>query len=141
MAVPVTFSSKQYAWCDLSVVVGGRIIEGIDALEYTEKRDKSYLRGRGSKPHKIVRGNYDYDGKLSIWQSELEAMTRDSKNKDILAIEFQIVAVYAAEDGGQIVTDILKSCEFTEVKKGMKQGDHNMLIELPIMFTDVKRQQ
>jgi hypothetical protein len=33
------------------------------------------------------------------------------------------------------------SCEFTEYKKAMKQGDKNMLIEVPFTFLDVKHQQ
>ena len=86
-------------------------------------------------------GNYSYEGKVSIWQSELEAMTRDAQNKDILTLNFDLVVAYVPKDGGQIVTDILKGVEFTEVKKAMKQGDKNMIVELPIMFLDVKRQQ
>ena len=82
-----------------------------------------------------------YEGKISIWQSELEAMTRDATNKNILALSFDIVVAYVPNDGGQIVTDILKGVEFTEVKKGMNQGDKNMIVELPILFIDVKRQQ
>lgn len=136
-----TFSSKQYSWCDITILLGGRILEGVTEIEYNEKKEKDYLYGRGCKPHKIVGGNKSYDGKLTIWQSELEAMTRDAKNNDILSLEFDLVVTYAPSDGGQIVTDILKSVEFSEVKKGAKQGDKNMLIELPIMFIDVKRQQ
>lgn len=136
-----TFSSKQYSWCDLTIAFGGRIIEGITEVEYTEKKEKDYLYGRGCKPHSITGGNASYDGKISIWQSELEAMTRDAKNKNILSLEFDIVITYVPMDGGQIVTDILKNVQFNEVKKGMKQGDKNMIVELPILFTDVKRQQ
>lgn len=136
-----TFSSKQYSWCVLTIAFGGRIIEGITEVEYTEKKDKDYLYGRGCKPHSIVGGNISYDGKVSIWQSELEAMTRDATNKNILSLEFDIVVTYAPMDGGQIVTDILKNVQFSEVKKGLKQGDKNMIVELPILFTDVKRQQ
>jgi hypothetical protein len=51
-----------------------------------------------------------------------------------------LVVAYVPSEGGQIVTDILKNVEFTEVKKAMKQGDKNMVVELPIIFTDVKRQ-
>ncbi|MCW3168910.1 hypothetical protein OMO38_10290 [Chryseobacterium sp. 09-1422] len=136
-----TFSSKQYKWPDLSVVVGGRILEGITVVEYAEKREKDFLYGRGSKPHRVVSGNASYEGKISIWQSELEAMTRDAPNNDILLLEMEIIIAYVPSDGGQIVTDILKGVEFTEVKKGMTQGDKNMIVELPIIFTDVKRQQ
>ena len=43
-----TFDSKQYAWCNLSIVFGGRIIIGVTELEYTEKQEKDFLYGRGS---------------------------------------------------------------------------------------------
>ena len=68
-------------------------------------------------------------------------MTRDSQNNDVLSLNFDVVIAYVPKGGGQVVTDILKSVEVTEVKKGMKQGDKNMLVELPIIFLDVKRQQ
>lgn len=136
-----TFSSKQYSWCDISIVYGGRIIEGITEVEYTEEKEKDFLYGRGCKPHAILGGNRAYKGKTTIWQSELEAMIRDAKNNDVLSLEFDITITYLPKDGGQIVTDILKGVQFTEVKKGMKQGDKNMLVEMPIMFLNVKYQQ
>ena len=120
-----TWSSKQYSWCSLSVAFGGRILEGITELEYTIKQDKDYLFGRGCTPHGVVRGNRTGDGKITLWQSEVEAMIRDAKNKDVLALSF----------------DIIKNVEFTEMKKSMKQGDKNMLIELPIIFTKVEYQK
>ena len=135
-----TFDSKQYAWCDISIAFGGRILIGVTEVEYTEKREKDLLYGRGCKPHGVVAGNRSYEGKISLWQSELEAMTRDAPSKDILGLSFDLVVSYVPLDGGQIVTDILRHAEFTEVKKGMKQGDKNMIVELPIIFIDVDRQ-
>ncbi|MFC2466568.1 MAG: hypothetical protein ACFNUV_01770 [Capnocytophaga endodontalis] len=135
-----TFNSKQYAWCELSIAFAGRIIIGVTEVEYTEKREKGLLYGRGCKPHGIMAGNSSFEGKISLWQSELEAMTRDAPNNDILSLSFDLVVSYVPLNGGQIVTDILKHVEFTDVKKGMKQGDKNMIVELPIIFTDIKRQ-
>ncbi|MDO5608257.1 MAG: hypothetical protein Q4G08_07380 [Capnocytophaga sp.] len=135
-----TFSSKQYAWCDISIAFGGRIVNGVTEVEYTEKKEKEFLYGRGCKPHGIVGGNVSYEGKISLWQSELEAMTRDATEQNILRLSFDIVIAYVPKDGGQMVTDVLKGVEFSEVKKGIKQGDKNMIVELPIMFLDVKRQ-
>ena len=135
-----TFDSKQYAWCDISIAFGGRILIGVTEVEYTEKREKDLLYGRGCKPHGIVSGNRSYEGKISLWQSELEAMTRDAPSNDILELSFDLVVSYVPLDGGKIVTDILRHVEFTEVKKGMKQGDKNMIVELPIIFIDVDRQ-
>lgn len=137
----MSFSTKQFAWCDLSVALKNRIINGITELEYTEKKDKELLYGRGDKPHGIVSGNYGYEGKISIWQSELEAMTETAPDKDILKLQFDLVASYVPADDSTMVNDILKNVQFTEVKKSLKQGDKNMIVELPIIFTDVKRQQ
>lgn len=137
----MSFSSKQYGWCDLSATVGGRILSGLTAIEYKESVEKDYLYGRGCKPHGIISGNRSFEGKISIWQSELEAMTRDAQDKDVLKLEFPITVAYVPHDGGQIVTDILQGCQFTEIPKGMNQGDKNKIIEMPIMFIGVKRQQ
>lgn len=139
--MPATFSSKQYSWSDVSISIGGRIIEGIQDIEYTMKQDKELLRGRGNKPHAVTRGNKTYEGKISIWQSELEALTADAPDKDILDLQFDVIISYDPSDGGQIVTDVISGAEFTEVKKRMKQGDKNMIVELPIIFLDVKPQQ
>lgn len=135
------FSSEEYSWCEMTIDWGGRIIEGITEIEYTKKQEKGVLYGRGCDPHKVLRGNKSYEGKVSIWQSELEAMTRDASDKDILKLNFSIGVSYVPHDGGQIVRDTLISVEFTEVKKGMKQGDMNMIVELPIIFTRIKNQQ
>jgi hypothetical protein len=136
-----TFSSKQYSWAEISVSIGGRILEGITEVEYTVKQDKEFLRGRGNKPHSLTKGNKSYEGKLSIWQSELEALIQDSPNKDPLDLEFDVIISYAPNDGGQTVTDVLSGAQALEFKKGMKQGDKNMIVELPIMFLDLKPQQ
>jgi len=135
------FNSSEYSWSDLSIAFCGRIIEGVTELEYTEKQEKDKLYGRGNKPHKILRGNKDYEGKITLWQSEVEAMIAAAPDKDILKLNFEIVSTYIPHDGGQTVTDICTSVEVTELKKGFKQGDKNMLIELPIVFLDIKKQQ
>ncbi len=135
------FNSKEYSWASVSVAFGGRILEGCTAVEYVEKTEKDYLYGRGNKPHKIIHGNTSYEGKLSFWQSVLEAMVKDAPDNDLMNLSFDVVVAYIPKGGGQIVTDILKSVEFTEVKKAMAQGDKNMIVELPVMFLDVKKQQ
>lgn len=137
----MAYSSKNYSWNDISISIGGRIIEGVDEIEYTYKQDKSVLRGRGGKGHKVLRSNKDYEGKITLWQSEIEAMIKDAPNKDLLALSFDVIWSFVPDDGGATVTDVLQTCEFTEMKKGMKQGDKNMLVELPFIFLDIKPQQ
>lgn len=136
-----TVSSLQYSWNDISIAIGGRIIEGITAIEYVVKQEKSVLRGRGTQGHKITRGNKDYEGKITLWQSEVEAMIKDAPNKDVLDLTFDVIWSFTPTDGGATVIDVLTSCEFKEYKKAMQQGDTNMLVELPIIFLSIKHQQ
>lgn len=135
------FSTKQYSWKDLTITIGGRILEGVTDIEYSEKQEKDIQRGRGFGGHGILRGNKTYEGKITVWQSELEAMTRDAPNKDILALSFGITMSYVPDGGGTSVTDIIPVAEFLNNKKAFKQGDKQMLVELPIIFYEVKRQE
>lgn len=133
-------SSKQYSWSDTTIAYGGRILEGITGFEYTEKQEKEPLYGRGNKPHKIMAGNKSYEGKLMLWQSEVEAMIADAPNNDILSLEFEVAIAHVPNDGGQTVVDIWAGVQVTELPKGMNQGDKNRIIELPVIFLDLKRQ-
>lgn len=139
MATPVT--SKQYGWNDISIAFGGRIIEGCSEVEYTKKQEKEILRGRGKIGHGILRGNVTVEGKITIWQSELEAMIKDAPDNDILSMQFDIIWSFAASASDPSVTDIIQTCEFTEYKKALKQGDKNMMVELPFTALNVAHNQ
>ncbi|WP_027380284.1 hypothetical protein [Chryseobacterium daeguense] len=135
------YNSKQYRWKDLSITYGGRIIEGITENEYEVEVEDDFLYGRGDEPHDIVQGNKSYKGKITIWQSELEAMIRDAPNKDITKLKADIVNTYSGDEGEQSVTDICKNVRFGSYKKAFKQGDKNMLVEIAYKFTKLLLQQ
>ena len=61
--------------------------------------------------------------------------------KDVTDIPaFDIVVAYLPRQGGtQIVTDIIKHCEFTENEKQMNQGDKFMEITLPFVALDINK--
>lgn len=132
------FNSKQYEWADVTVAYGGRTINGILGVEYTAKKDKELLYGRGNKPWGIQSGNFSYEGKLELWQSEVIAMEGDAPKGEILNLEFDITIAYAPEGSEKIVTKTLKGAQVTEHKEGMSQGDKMMKVELPIIFRDIK---
>lgn len=133
--------SKQYSWSDYSVAYGGSIREGVTGFENTTKQEKEFLYGRGSKPHQILRGNKSGEGTLKIWQSELERMVADAPDNDVLKLKFNLTESFVPEDGGQTVINTYVDMEITEIPRSFNQGDKNMIIELPVLFLDVKRQQ
>ena len=133
--------SKQYSWEDYSVAYGGKILEGVTGLDYTYKQDKGVLRGRGSKGHQILRGNKNYEGKIMLWQSEVEKMITDAPDKDILKLRFNINEAYAPSGVGKAIVNILQDVEITELPSSFKQGDTNKIVELPFIFLDLLPQQ
>lgn len=133
--------SKQYSWSDYTVAYGGRILEGVTGLEHNAKQEKEVLFGRGNKPHEIVRGNKTYEGKIMLWQSEVERMIADAPGKDILNLRFNITEAFVPAEGGQMVVNTLQDVEITELPESFKQGDKNQIIELPFIFLNLLPQQ
>lgn len=139
----MSFNSKQYAWNSVKVFMFGRVITGLRGVQYTVKKDKEAVHGAGDEPMSIQPGNKTYEGSVDVLQSELEAMIAAAKKAgyaDITDVPgFNIVVSYA--NVGQVPTsDTLTGCEFTEMPKGMKQGDKFSEHSLPIMFLRLKPQ-
>lgn len=133
------FNSKEYEWSNVEVVMLGRPVTGIRGVSYKSSQEKEVIYARGNKPRAIQRGNKSYEGKISLLQSELEALLLTvGKGKNVVDIPaFDIVVAYAP-DNGSIVTDIIKNVEFTEVEKALKQGDKFMEIELPFIALNIE---
>lgn len=132
------FNSKEYEWSDLIVVMAGRPVTKIRALSYTKKQEKEALFAKGNKPHSIQRGNKTYEGSVTLLQSELEAL-ETAAGGDALDASFDIVAAYGNPLKGDVIqTDLIKGFEFTEIPKGMSQGDKFAEHELPGIALDIK---
>jgi hypothetical protein len=130
-------NGEEYAWEDVQVALNGRVIEGISEVEYTTEREFNEVRGRGSDPHTLGRGNKTYSGKLVMLQSEVEGIQRGlPRGKDITDVRGEITISYAPE-GGLRTTDQVKYVRFTKVGKALKNGDGNMVVELPFKSTKI----
>lgn len=130
----LTFNSKEYSYCDMSVTVLGRPITGLHGMEYKAKKAKAALYGAGVNPKSIQHGRREYEGTLTVLQSELEALNRAAKEAgytDCLDLEFDIIVTYVSE--GVVTTDIVRCASITEFPKGMKEGDLNSEHALPFI--------
>jgi hypothetical protein len=88
------------------------------------------------------RGNKSYEGQIVLLQSELEALKAAAgPGNDLTDIPpFDIVVAYIPRQGGtQIITDIIKHVEFTEVEKSINQGDKFMEVTLPFVALDIEK--
>ena len=135
----MNFNSREYEWADVSVIIAGRDVTGIRAVQYSSSPDKEAMYAKGNKPHGIQRGNKAYSGSVTLTQSELEAL-EEAAGGDLLDARLNIVVMYGnPSKGDTIKADLLRGVEFTEVPKGMNQNDKFMEVELPIIMMDVKK--
>ena len=138
MASASSFNSDQYAWSNVTIQIGSRVLTDVQSIRYKESQEKGFVYGKGNKPLSIQRGNYTYDGSIKVLQNELETLINAAPNKKLNDYRGLIVSVgYEREDGTSVI-DNLVGVEFMEVEKAMDQGKQFMEIELPIMFLDVK---
>lgn len=136
-------NGREYEWADVTVIAGGRDIEGLTAIEYGEKQDKNVIYGKGNKPLAIQKGNKSYEGSITLYQSELNTLQELARattgSTSIMGLNLNAVVCYGNPTQGEVMTvDRLFNIQFTEAKKGMKQGDGNMEVQLPFICTDIK---
>lgn len=133
------FNSKEYTFVQMDVILMGRPIGGLRAMEYKVKHQKDKLFGRGKKARSIQHGKKEYEGTLTITQSELIALDRAAQQKgydDCTDIEFDVIVCYEA--GGIVTTDKIIGVSLTEAPRSMKEGDLFMEVALPFIALDVE---
>lgn len=132
---------KEYAFEDIQIFLFGRLVEGVTAIEYEESKSQPNIHGRGNKPVAYGRGKVDFTGKLTLLQSEVEAILASiPNNKGLVSLPaFNITVAYAPlDDPSNVITDQLESCRVERVKKGMSTDDNNMSVELDLAIFNIK---
>ena len=134
------FNSKEYAWIDVNVVMLGKPVTGLRGIEYKSKRQKEALYATGKKARGIQLGKKEYEGTITVLQSELIAMQAAAKAKgydDITDLEFDIIVSYLPE-GGTVQTDKVVNASITEAPNAIKEGDLYSEHVLPFIACDVE---
>ena len=127
------FNSKEYAWIDVTLVMLGKPVTGLRGIEYKMKRQKEALFATGKKARGIQLGKKEYEGTITVLQSELIAMQTAAKAKgydDVTDLEFDAIVSYVPESG-VVQTDKIVNLSITEAPYGMKEGDLFQEIALP----------
>lgn len=129
------FNTAEFAWKDIEVVMLGRPIVRLLEVKYKVTKETKEIYGRGQNPLGIQEGNKKYEGEIKIGQSELEALINKAQQitpggdpTDLP--QFNVAISY--EKNGILRTDILIGVKLQEFEKGMKQGDSDMEVTLPI---------
>ena len=137
--IGAVFNSNEYAWVDISVFLLGREVVGLRGIEYKVKRQKEALFAAGKKARGIQKGKKEYEGTITLLQSELIALDRAAQEKgyeDITDLDFDVIVSYIPENL-VATSDKIVNISITEIPRGLKEGDLNMEIALPFIALDV----
>lgn len=139
-------NGQEFGWQDIKFYLLGKAPAGILAVTYETKREKKNVYGVGNKPVARARGPKTFEAKITVLQSELEALQQAAAlikpGADLTDMPpFDVVVSYLPEGAGRVVTDVLQDCEFTNIPKASKQGDMNMEVELTLMVGNISYNQ
>ena len=135
-----SFNTKEFSWIDVNVVLLGKPVTGLRGIEYKSKRQKEALFATGKKARGIQQGKKEYEGTITVLQSELIAMQAAAKQSgydDITDLEFDIIVSYMSESG-VVQTDKVVNASVTEAPNSIKEGDLYSEHALPFIACDVE---
>ncbi len=125
-------NGKRPAWAQMRVIVLGRTLTGIVAVNYKRKRVKANQYGAGDQPDHRGYGNKEPECSLTLYKYEVDALNAlagPGRNITDLA-PFDVIIQWREENQTIIQQVIIKDYEFTEDGLDTKQGDTKL--EVPV---------
>jgi hypothetical protein len=136
----MAFNSREYEWADITLILGGRDVTGIQAVKYAEKMEREPIYAKGRDAHSIQSGNSAVTGEITMLQSEYEALVVSGKGSIMSLSLDALVAFGNPLNLDAIVKDRIVGIRFTESSKEIKQGDKFMAITLPFVALRIQNQ-
>ena len=138
MALVPLINGVNHSWNNVKLVLFGVPVMGITKIEYKVKQKKENNYGAGSEPTSRGYGNKEYEGKITLYREEWQAIIDASPLRDPLAIDFFDIQVVYGGTRVTPATDILQACEFLEDPLTVGQGDTKIMVEIPIIIGSIQ---
>ena len=136
----VRINNREYAWGDISILVGGQPVAGARAINYKVSQSKEALVAAGREPRAIQKGQRSYEGSLTVLQSELMALNRSARAagyQDLLGADISIIVAYAM-DGVTMTLDRIDGVNFSEYSVDASTDSLYMEVELPFVALGIE---
>jgi hypothetical protein len=133
MATPL-INGVSYSWANVKLVLFGVPVIGITQIEYKRKQKKENNYGMGTEPVSRGYGNKEYEGKITLYREEWNAIIAAAPSKDPLDIPFFDIQVSFEGTRVAPTQDVLRACEFMEDPFTVSQGDTKIMVEIPLII-------
>lgn len=130
-------NGTMYDWGSITVNIAGVPITGITGVEYSDEQEIEDSWGAGRYPVGRGKGRIKCTAKITLFMQEVIAIQKQALNSRLQDIApFDIVVVYLP-DNGQLVTDVLKNCQFKSNKRTWKEGDMKQEVDLELIISHI----
>lgn len=131
---PVVINGQNVAWADISLILFGVPVSRITDINYTRKRARKNNYAAGAEPVSYSFGNIEYEGDITLFVDEVQAILATAPGTSILEIPPFSATVMAGGNGIAPFTHKLKNISFTEDPFTVKQGATLIEVKIPFVY-------
>ena len=137
-ALPL-INGQQHSWSSIEVRMLDNIVTGITSVNYDDSVMKENHYGAGDFPVHRGRGKYEAKASITLYNYEVEAiiaaLPRGRRLQDVPA--FDIVVSYL-DDTNDIITHVIRNCEFNTNSRGISQGDTKIEVSFDLICSHIE---
>ena len=132
-------NGHEYGWADIEVSIAGPIATGITGIEYNDDQEIVNVYGAGRYPVSRGKGRITCSGKITLLTSEVIALQKKAPNGRLQDIApFPIIVSYIPDDGGEVVVDKLRNCQFKTNKRNWAEGDTSKSVDIDLIISHIE---
>lgn len=132
-------NGTRHSWGSIKTNILGRTVSGITAISYEDRQEKVNNYGAGTMPVSRGLGKYEAECTITLHAYETEAMQRSmgpgKRLQDIAPFDIVVSFINASD---QVVTHVIRNCEFTNNKRDLKQGDTVIEVEHKLVVSHIE---
>ena len=131
-------NGKLYDWADIVVTIAGVPVTGVTGIEYKDQQEVEMKYGAGRYPVGFGKGRISCEGKITLYQEEVEAIQRQSPTGRLQDIApFNIIVSYLP-DTGIVSTDKLRNVVFKNNGRTWGEGDTGKTVEIDLAMSHIE---
>ena len=132
-------NGMEYCWADISVLIAGTPVTGITGIDYKDDQEVADIYGAGRYPVSRSKGRITCTGKITLLSTEINALVRKTPNGRLQDLKpFTIVVSYIPDDGGKVVTDKLRNCQFKSNERSWTEGDTSKATAIDLAISHIE---
>lgn len=132
-------NGREYSWGDIVCLINGTAATGITGIEYSDDQEVTENYGAGRYPVSRSKGRITSASKITLYVSEVMALQKQSPNGRLQDIApFDITVSYVPDDGGRVVTDRLRNCQFKKNNRSWSEGDTSKTVDLDLAISNIE---